>query len=47
MLKFAIEKILGNDTSFIGCFPHENPPNIKNLYICRVIINTGDYGKEG
>ena len=35
------------NTNFIGCFPHDKLPNIKNKLNCSVIINTGDSGTEG
>ena len=47
MWDFEIEKILNINTNFIGCFPHDKLPNIKNKLNCSVIINTGDSGTEG
>ena len=47
MWDFEIEKILNTDKNFIGCFPHDKLPNIKNKLNCSIIINTGDSGTEG
>ena len=30
MWSYEIENILGDDTSFIGCYPHDKIPKIEN-----------------
>ena len=45
MWSFEIKKNLGDDTSFIGFYPHDKFPKIEHGINCSVIINTG--GTEG
>ena len=47
MWSFEIKKILGGDTSFIGCYPHDKLLKIEHGISCSVIIYTADSGTEG
>ena len=41
------KKNLSDDKTFIGCYPHDKLPKIKDKVDCSVIINTGSYNIEG
>ena len=47
MWSYEIENILRDDKKFIGCYPHDKLPKIKDKVECSVIINTGGYNTEG
>ena len=47
MWSYEIENILSDDKTFIGCYPHDRLPKIKDKVDCSVIINTGGYNTVG
>ena len=47
MWSYEIENMLRDDKTFIGCYPHDKLPKIKDKVECSVIINTGGYKTEG